>query len=262
MKAKGLHLNDVIGRIIYQEPGDCPILPKILSYSSLADAPSISRACKIFNRIVNKERMTAEPIWRNFAISTDPEIGRIYPLCNESTLDNPCGGWKALLQRTKSYNLQCKGKYAKVMKSLELVFRPEGVLPYFCYGPDLRHIHSPWWINGGFRQSVRGINKFSASLNENGLQLLHTAPGILFVYYNDYDYLMDKWEDQCDIIRRWFSVWGLGREKYTIKEPEAGSNRSWGAINVELNCDLNDVDLNTLCHPVPNYSVIWRQNNL
>ena len=60
---------------------------------------------------------------------------------------------------------------------------------------------------------------------------------------------MEEWEKRCGIIRRWSGVWRVGWDRYSIRVPEEGWNRSWGAVNVELHCDLNDVNPNNLSPP-------------
>ena len=56
--------------------------------------------------------------------------------------------------------------------------------------------------------------------------------------YRDFDYLMDHWEEECDLICRWGNVLGLEREDITIVKPE--SIHRCVAIEFEKKIPLED----------------------
>ena len=69
----------------------------------------------------------------------------------------------------------------------------------------------------GFEQRDRGIQFFKFFLN--GVNYQGSYPILtVFVSYSDFDFLIDNWEAECDIIRRWCAV--IDVRGYTVEKPK------------------------------------------
>jgi hypothetical protein len=237
--------------VFNQKPEESGIFPTILSFTDLKDIPSISSTCRIFNDTMNRTKQTAQTYWKRLATTKNPDLARIFPLCTEIRLnaDEPCGGWKLLLQRKKTYMINYGGKYGKLAESLEMVFRDQGILPFLYYyeGSAKYMGYTPYdWTDVRIRRR-HGIRNFGVKFSKKGVRMLSNQQGYLEIWYHNYHYLMENWESECEFIKRWFDVWGLKNDAYTIPAKNSIRQREI-KFGVQLHFDLNEVDPDNL-HP-------------
>jgi hypothetical protein len=203
--------------------GSDDLLSRILHYaiSHSSEVPTMAVIAHHWNDNINKNPKTATSLWRNICAAQEPDILRIYNLCQES---NACAaiagsGWRMLLYRSLRSCYTPWGSNIRLQKSLELVFFEEGIsafsnccdTDYCCYSYN---------SCSRFSRREKGIVFFRLYLN--GVNYDPSRPlNKVYVLYSDLNYVLENWEAECDIIRRWCAV--LGVTRYTVEKPSLES---------------------------------------
>ena len=207
------------------------LLFRILNYalSDTREVPVIALVSRHWNDVVNVNIHTSQSIWYNICAVQNPEILRIYDLCSESKtcVDIAGGGYKRLLYRTATSSFKPSGANKQLQRSLELVFRNEGILAYtaayekydnFVQRENGIHFFT-FFLTGGNYDRYRyddSVRKWAIRMGNNVDDIpLRTKE--VFVSYNSLDYINENWETECEIIRRWCAV--LGVKDFTIEKP-------------------------------------------
>ena len=106
--------------------GSEDLLSRILHFaiSHSSEVPTMAVIAHHWNDNINKNPKTATSLWRNICAAQEPDILRIYNLCQES---NACAaiagsGWRMLLYRSLRSCYTPWGSSIRLQKSLELVF--------------------------------------------------------------------------------------------------------------------------------------------
>lgn len=196
--------------------GSVDLLSNILQFavSSTKEVPSISLTSRHWNDVLNIQPESSRSLWRGIAAAQQPEIIRIFHLCEESTLcpNIPGGGWKVLLKRSILSCFKPQGCNQMLQRSFELVFKNEGITAFSnCCGNCTDSYESCC----AFKSRAKGITFFKFFLN--GMNYEGGDVVKAFVSYTDLSYLLENWEAECDIIRRWCAV--LEVEEYIIEKP-------------------------------------------
>ena len=107
------------------------------------------------------------------------------------------------------------GLNQSLQRDFEIVFQPEGILGFTCccsnctanYGDDLRYRE----------KGITFFKLFLDGMNYDFDGYASSAP----ICYSDWQYLMDNWQSECDIIRRWCAILGLDEGDYDVEKPES-----------------------------------------
>lgn len=196
------------------------LLAHILQYalSDVRDVPSIVRTCKHWDMVINKYGESSCRIWRYICTRSDPDLARIHDLCSESArhVVDAGGSWKALLRNRITSAFCPIGVNRMLQKNLETVFREDGIVAFSncCSNCTDSYQDVPGFVLRG-----SGIKFFKLFLNGMFYDN-HFLDGV-FVVYTDLKYLLDHWDDECDIIRRWCAVLGLREGCYSIRKPRS-----------------------------------------
>eukprot|EP00804_Cyclotella_cryptica_P023360 CCRYP_000506-RA/>CCRYP_000506-RA protein AED:0.31 eAED:0.31 QI:0/0.33/0.5/1/0.66/0.5/4/0/840 len=196
--------------------GNVDLLSYILHYaiSHTKEVPAAAATGSHWNHVLNVNPKTSSSIWRNLCAAQEPDILRIYDLCAESKVCPHIGGggWKILLRRARTSCFKLSGANRRLQRSFELVFKNEGILAFsnccerctYCYENC-----------GNFTIRKRGITFFTFYLSGGNYEERHEHTA--WVGYTNLEYLLDHWDAECDIIRRWCAV--LDVTDYTIEKP-------------------------------------------
>ena len=209
------------------------LLSRILNYalSDTREVPVIALVSRHWNDVVNVNVHTSQSIWYNICVVQNPEILRIYDLCSESKtcVDIAGGGYKRLLYRTSTSSFKPTGANKQLQRSLELVFKQEGILAFTTccsrckgayidckdYTPREHGIHFfTFFLSGGNYDSDRYDDPMREYFDDTPIQTKE-----IFASYTGLDYILENWETECEIIRRFCAV--VGVTDYTIEKPES-----------------------------------------
>jgi hypothetical protein len=189
--------------------GNIDLLSHILRYtiSHTNEIPAIATTCRQFDDVLNRNIETSSSIWQSICTVQHPDIVPVYDLCKESLSHRYVGGggWKALLRRATTSNFKPRGGNKELQKKFECVFKEEGIVAYW---------EESYENYADFTLREHGINSFGFDFRFGAVFILHAQ-----VRYRDYQYLLENWDTECDIIRRWCAVMGVAESGYTAEKP-------------------------------------------
>ena len=202
-----------INRVLYGSPTD--LLSRIFIYAAVKDVVSIATTSSRWNAAINENG----ELWRCFCKTHYPELIRLFELCKESKLTNGDVGWKQLFRRRTMSPFKPSGINRQLQRDFDTVFRPEGIVAFSnCRNWEIGY-YLAYEDDPTFQLRRQGIRFFNVHLNGMGYNSLR-ANGCS-VHFRDLEYLLDHWDEECDIIRRWCAVLGLGQNEFTAKKPES-----------------------------------------
>lgn len=214
---------------------DSCVLINILEFAaSFENVSSISKTCREWNEIINKNKLTSESIWHRIAHQQySPhefeELEQINPLVDRCYFPT----WKTILEiKAGSKWKVFQGEVGGTIQRLFWVFHGR-LLPYrhLVWFDDrvvcrlsiqseisirFRDNEAVW---NKLRRSNRGIWAFDVSIHDHFIQHIDDVR-IIDVLYRDHDYTVSNFDEQRQIIHQWFNVWGLSEQDYEIAEPE------------------------------------------
>ena len=105
-----------------------------------------------------------------------------------------------------------------MQRSLELVFSQEGILAFTNCCSNCTDSYADCSDSTfSHREREQGIAFFKFFLS--GGNYISWGVSTAYVAYTDLDYLLQNWEDECDIIRRWCAV--LEVKDYEVEKPKS-----------------------------------------
>lgn len=121
----------------------------------------------------------------------------------------------------------------KISEILENKFKPMGIVAFsFCCGPGCTGTYDE---ESSFRYRDKGI--FFIRLHLSGMNF-YPNPTTCSVYYSDFEYLIENWEEEKNILHNWCEIIGLLKQDYKILEPK--SEKDAITINIEKKLLLED----------------------
>jgi hypothetical protein len=152
----------------------------------------------------------------NLCFQSDPDLVKIYGFCNARHTNEVCGSWKVLLRDRITSMFLPIGVNQRLQKNFETVFHHEGIIAFSNCDTTCTDSYQD---APDFILRERGVKFFKLFLNGINYDS-HFLDGV-FVVYTDLKYLLDHWNAECDIIRRWCGVLGLPEGSYTINKPKS-----------------------------------------
>ena len=222
------------------------ILSKVLLFVGLREVLTVTCTSRQWKWTMD---FIEEDLWQQLSAKHYPSLERLVALL-PPTEEETAGGdetangrsSKAMFKRMHTLPWKPVGVNQQLQRDLAFVFFHEGVVAftncchYNCSSAYNEDVESfvPRESNGIYfiRHKLNGMN-YDPDIQEHDDTSMMVPAN-----YRDFDYLMDHWEEECDLICRWGNVLGLEREDITIVKPE--SIHRCVAIEFEKKIPLED----------------------
>ena len=218
----------------WQNTVESDIQTRIMEFAAtrMGEVSLLSQTCKHWDKIVNWDPHTADPIWHRIAkkyYGGDRRHLRRLEIMDSACRHEDNTQWRRLLFLDRSPTLKIfSGEMGPYLKLLSWVFSSERVDPYKSMSWKEGIIEcsvsaKKYWQCLGVGCLCRragGIDFFDIAFTDRSVE--ENFEDMNFrVHYFDHYYTVANFESECRIIHRWLHVFGFHHNDFLIDPPEA-----------------------------------------